>query len=361
MISKRVGEMLRAEVKYPLAGSFQRAEGGDVIKLCSNESPLGPSPKVVEVLKREAESVGRYPDSKAMELKEAIGDYLRIDPSRVCVGNGSDEIMDLICKAFMDPGDKVLIPIPTFSQYEIASRVNGGKPNFVELVNFEWCTEDLVDELNGGRLAFIARPNNPTGNSIDEDGLKGLLETGKLIVVDEAYAEFSGYSVLDWTDAYDNLIVLRTFSKSFGLAGLRVGFAVGSPRMVEVLERVRPPFSVNRLAQRAAVAALGDEDFLQRTINLVKEGRSYLQSELSDIGLRVLPSDANFLMASSCPLGTNAPQFCEYLAQRRILIRDLSGFRGAGSKWVRITVGTPEENRQFIDALKEFRRGKNDR
>lgn len=353
MLSKRVREMLEAGTKYPLA-NFKKVEEG-IIRLCSNENPLGPPAKVVEVLRGEVERISRYPDSEAGELKEAIGEYLDVEPAKVCTGNGSDEIVDLVCKAFVDSSDKVLIPIPTFSQYELACLVNGGEPKFVELPNFEWDADELVEELDDCRLTFIARPNNPTGNSISEGGLRSLLGSGKLIVVDEAYAEFAGWSVVDWVDGYDNLLVLRTFSKSFGLAGLRVGYGIGSQRITEALERIRPPFSVNHLAQKAAVAALKDEKFLKRTVDKVREGRDYLQEELSDMGLRVLPSDANFLMVSPVPLGTDAPGLCEYLSQRGIMVRDLSGFRGAGPKWVRITVGTPEENRQLIDSLKEFK------
>lgn len=354
MLSERVRKMLEERVEYPFAKPARGAKVGEIIKLCSNESPLGPSPKVVEAIKRESERVGNYPDSKAEGLKQAISKYLNVDACQIVVGNGSDELMDLVYKAFMDPGDEVLVPIPTFSLYEIACRVNGGRPRFVELPNFEWCAKDLARALSEVRLTLISRPNNPTGNSISEEGLKELLDTGRLVVVDEAYAEFAGYSVASMLKKYDNLLVLRTFSKAFGLAGLRIGYAVGDEKLIEALDMVRAPFNVNVLAQAAGIAALSDERFLQRVRNVVKDGREYLTDELKKLRLRVLPSDTNFVMANVTSLDTDAPTLCDYLARQGILIRDLSGFRGAGSNWVRISVGTPRQNKLLVTALKEF-------
>jgi histidinol-phosphate aminotransferase len=354
MLSKRVRRMLEDRVEYPLTKPARGIKVDEIIKLSSNESPLGPSPKVVEAIKRESGRVGNYPDPKSKELKRVIGEYLDVDASQVAVGNGSDELVDLVCKAFMDLGDEVLIPIPTFSQYEIACRVNGGEPRFVELPDFEWRAEPLVRALSEVRLAFISRPNNPTGNAISEKGLGELLDTGRLVVVDEAYAEFAGYSVVGMSKKYDNLLVLRTFSKAFGLAGLRIGYAVGSEELIGALDRVRAPFNVSVLAQVAGVAALSDKRFLRRVRNVVKDGRKYITEELKKLGLQVLPSDTNFVMANVTPLDTDAPTLCDYLARQGILIRDLSGFRGAGPDWVRISVGTPRQNKLLVMALKEF-------
>lgn len=355
MISRRVREMIEAGVAYPLATDAEKEE--DFVKLCSNENPLGPSPKAVETLKSEADEIGRYPRSASMELKEAIADYVGVNSSQICVGNGSDEVMDLICKAVMDPGDKALIPVPTFSQYELACRVNAVEPKFVELEDYRWNSKDLIKEIGDTKVAFLGRPNNPTGNSIDEEGLKDLLGTESVIVVDEAYGEFSDYSVVNWIQDYDNLLVLRTFSKIFGLAGLRVGYGVGDKELIGALERVRPPFSVNRLAQKAAVAALEDKEFAERSREIILQEREDLRQNLEEMGFQVLPSDANFLMTSPAPLGLDVPEVCEYLAEEGILIRNLSGFRGAGSEWMRITVGNPDQNKRLISVLKELVEG----
>ncbi|MDI6819915.1 MAG: histidinol-phosphate transaminase [Candidatus Hodarchaeaceae archaeon] len=359
MLSRRVEELSRSGMVYPLADSARECdiESKAVVKLSSNESPLGPSPSVLRAIRREAKYIGLYPDPRAGELKRAIADYLDIDVECIAIGNGSDELVDLICKAFMDPNDRALIPLPTFSMYEIACRVNGGSPKFVELPNFRWRAAELSDAMSDARLAFIGRPNNPTGNSISLIGLRKLIACGKLIVVDEAYAEFAGYSVVKEATRRENLLVLRTFSKAFGLAGVRIGYAIGSPELVDALERIRAPFNVNRIAQSAAVAALRDGRYLQKVVGVVRAGRDYLRRELSKAGMLVLPSDANFLMADVRPLDTDAPRLCEFLARRGILIRDLSRFRGAGPSYVRISVGTPRQNERLVVAVRKFKGG----
>lgn len=357
MISKRVQKMIEDGLSYPLAESSGEKDR-EFIKLCSNENPYGPSPEAVKAIKKEASNIGEYPESNPVELKEAIGDYIDVNPTQICVGNGSDEVMDLVEKATMDPGDEALIPIPTFSQYELSCRSNAMSLNFVKLDDYKWDGEKLTSEIKDSRIAFIGRPNNPTSNSISEDELEKLLDTGKVIVVDEAYVEFSGESIVDWVEDYENLIVLRTFSKMFGLAGLRIGYGITNSELVRAFERVRPPFSVNRLGQKAAIAALGDEGFVEKTRENICEGREYLQEELERIGFETLPSEANFIMASPEPLGKDAGSLCNYLFQEEgIIIRNLSGFRGASSKWVRISIGKPKQNKRLVKALKELKEG----
>jgi histidinol-phosphate aminotransferase len=350
-------ELLRARVRYPFAREYGAGLAG-AINLSSNESQFGPSPSVVRAVRREAARVGLYPDPKAEGLKKEISRYIGVDEKCIVLGNGSDELIDMSCKAFLDQGDAVMIPLPTFSMYEISCMVNGGVPKFVELRNFVWDPDALVEAMSGAKLAFIARPNNPTGNGIDEAGLERLLALDKPIVVDEAYAEFAGRSVARQAQSRDNLMVLRTFSKAFGMAGLRIGYAIASPRIAEVLEEIRPPFNVNRLAQVAAIAALQDRQYLRKVVNTIRAGRSYLSKEISKLGARVLPSDANFIMVDVTPLGRSAPELRDYLARNKILIRDLSGFRDAGARWVRITVGTPRQNKKLVLALKKFKGGR---
>ncbi|MCS7131732.1 MAG: histidinol-phosphate transaminase [Hadesarchaea archaeon] len=352
MLSKRVSEALAAGIAYPLAAEYDVEAK---VKLSSNESPFGPSPKVIKAVVQEARRLSRYPDPEAKELKRAISDYLKVDVDCIAIGNGSDELLDLICKAFLDPGERAVIPVPTFAMYEIACRVNGGVPKFVELEDFRWDASSLVDALVDAKLAFIGRPNNPTGNGLSSRGVRRLLASGKLIVVDEAYAEFAGYTLANLAARKENLLVLRTFSKAFGLAGLRVGYAIGAPEMVKVLERIRMPFNVNRLAQAAAVAALRDLPYVRRVVASLRRGREYLRRELSKLGMRVLPSEANFVMADVRPLGLSAQELCSSLARRGILIRDLSGFRGAGEGYVRISVGTREENEQLVEGIKQIK------
>jgi histidinol-phosphate aminotransferase len=357
MISKRVWEMLKSRVSYPLAREYDvRAPG--VINLASNESPYGPSPRVLQAVKREVARVGLYPDPRATKLKSAIADYVGVKAECVTIGNGSDELMELTCKAFLNPGDQVLIPLPTFAMYELACRTNGGVPKFFFLPDFDWPTEKLKRVLIGAKLAFFGRPNNPTGNGIALEGLRDLLRCRKLIVTDEAYVEFAGNSIAKLAPKFKNLLVFRTFSKAFGLAGLRIGYAVGNPKLIEVLESIRAPFNVNRIAQVAAVAALSDKAYMHRVVSAIRKNRAYLRRELSKMGLRVLPSNANFLMVDSMSLGTDATKLCDYLASEGILIRELSNFKGAGPRWVRISVGKPEQNEKLVNSIKKFKGGK---
>lgn len=357
MISKRVSGMLRSRVSYPLARRYDVKAAG-AINLASNESPYGPSPRVPPAIRREATRVGSYPDPRAVELKRAICNYVGVGAKCVTVGNGSDELVDLACKAFLDPGEQALIPLPTFAMYELACRINGGEPKFYELPNFEWRAAKLKRVLRGTKLAFVGRPNNPTGNGISLEGLRELLASGKLVIIDEAYAEFAGYSVVRLALKQKNLLVFRTFSKAFGLAGLRVGYAVGNPKLIEALESIRAPFNVNRMAQAAAVAALLDRRYLRRVVAAIRRGRAYIRRELVKLGFKVLPSDANFLMVDASPLGLGAPELCDFLAKRKIFVRDLSNFRGAGSSYIRITVGTPRQNERLVGALKKLKGGR---
>jgi len=357
MISKRISEMLRSRASYPLAREYDVKAPG-VVNLASNESPYGPSPHVLQAVRREVARIGLYPDPRAARLKSAIADYVGVKAECVTIGNGSDELMELVCKAFLDSGDQVLIPLPTFAMYELACRTNGGVPKFLSLPDFEWPTEKLKRALVGAKLAFFGRPNNPTGNGITLEELRDLLGCGKLIVIDEAYVEFAGNSVAKLAPKFENLLVLRTFSKAFGLAGLRVGYAVGNPKLIGVLEGIRAPFNVNRIAQVAAVAALSEKAYMYRVVNAVRKARTYLRRELSKQGLRVLPSNANFLMADVTPLGTDATKLCDYLAREGVLIRELTNFKGAGPRWVRISVGKPEQNEKLVNVIKKFKGGK---
>ncbi len=355
LASYKIKEFLKSRVSYPLAREYDVQTKG-AVNMASNESPYGPSQKVVRVLKKEIELIGTYPDPKATLLKKAIGQYIGAGAGGISVGNGSDELMDMICKAFLDPGDRVLIPTPTFSMYELSCRTNGGKPIFYNLPNFEW-TEDILRAAKGAKIVFLGRPNNPTGNSPNKELIRKIAVVADLVVVDEAYVEFAEDSVARWAAAVKNVIVLRTFSKAFGLAGLRVGYAVSNPKIIQIIEQIRAPFNVNRIAQTAALTALKDMDYVAGVVGKIKSERKKLYRKLTNLGLRVFPSDANFLMVDVSVWGLDSSEFCDRLAEEKIFVRDLSGFRGAGKKYVRITVGTPRQNNKLISTLEKFRGG----
>lgn len=353
MTSARVRAVLEAGAGYPLRAS---AEDPDAIRLSANENRLGAPPAAVEAIRDAAEGCWAYPEAVPQGLREAIADAVGVERDMIRLGNGSDELLDLACTAFFDPGDRVVIPTPTFSVYELVARLNGLEPAFVGLdaPSFDWPVADLRAAIESAEGAFLCRPNNPTGTALGRADLAELLEADATVVVDEAYVDFELESVAPWAASYDNLVVTRTFSKLYGLAGLRIGYAVADPARVDTLGVVRPPYSVNRPAQAAARAALDADAFVERTRRTVAEGRRRLREALEDLGFGVVPSTANFLLVSTAPVGYDAPTLVADLEAEGILIRDVSGFRGLDDRWVRITVGRPEENERLMATLADL-------
>jgi histidinol-phosphate aminotransferase len=347
--SKIVSDFLKSGTSYPFAGKY----GKKLINLASNESPFPPSPRVRSAIRKAIKYLNLYPDPWATELREKIASYTRVGVENVILGNGSDELLDLTCRLFLDPGDRVLVPVPTFSIYEIAVRLAGADPQFWPLPEFQWKGEELLQAAGKAKMVFVCRPNNPTGNSAAEETILELLRGGKIVVVDEAYGEFARYSLAKHVTTHENLVVLRTFSKAFGLAGLRIGYALASPKVVEAMQRIKQPFSVNSLALVAASAALDDLPYMNRVVEEVVKERGRMREELLSMKLRVLESDANFLMVGGF---ADADETCRELERRGILIRSLSGVRGAGRGWVRITVGTKSQNLKLLSTLREILR-----
>ncbi|MFW6448907.1 MAG: histidinol-phosphate transaminase [Halobacteriota archaeon] len=353
MTSNRVRAVIEAGAAYPLDVA---SAPEDAVRLNANENPLGPPPAAVEAIRESAPSCWRYPEAVDQPLREAIAASLGVRAERVRLTNGSDELLELVCTAFFDPGDRVAIPVPTFSVYELAARLNGLEPTFVELgaPRFDWSSVDLSAALAKADGIFLCRPNNPTGTGPSREAVSELLETGKTVVLDEAYVEFADDSLVELTDECDNLVVARSFSKFYGLAGVRVGYAVAAPSRIETLGVVRSPYSVNRPAQAAARAALGAEGYPERVRQHVRSERDRLRAALGDLGLSVVPSSTNFLMASTAPLGLDAPTVVSGLESAGILIRDLTGHRGLDDTWLRVTVGRSSENDRFLTALREL-------
>lgn len=266
----------------------------------------------------------------------------------VIVGDGSDEVIDFITKAFVNPGDLIAYPVPTFVMYGFYARINLARVLEVPLgADFGLEVDALLKTR--AKIYFVASPNNPTGNRFED--LERLVRTAQgIVVIDEAYADFCGQDFASRVNEYDNLIVLRTFSKSYGLAGLRVGYAVGRKEIIEKLYCVKPPFDVGTLNEAIALEALKHDEFVRDTIQVVKLERVRLAKELADLGFRPCRSDANFLLVD-VGRGREARQF---LHDRKILTRDLGDFAGL-EKYIRVTVGRPELNDRLLGALKEWR------
>lgn len=319
-----------------------------VIKLSSNESPLGVSPNVIREIKKWAKSVHLYPDPNCSELRREISAYLNIDEDNVIVGNGSDEILFLLSLTFLDNDSNVIIPIPSFSYYEILTKIRGASPIFVKLGrNFEFEEEKIIEKIDKNtKMIFLCSPNNPTGNVIKEKALKKILESGRYVVLDEAYAEFAGQNFTRLVESYDNLIVTRTFSKAFGLAGLRIGYGIASEKIIKKISKIKQPFNVNLLSQKAAIAAIRDRDHLKRCINLVEKEREYVREKLSRY-VKVYPSKGNFLLVDVRNTGKRAREVVKELEKKGILVRLLK-LRGLDEYFFRVSIGKPKENRKFI-------------
>ncbi len=326
-----------------------------IIKLASNENPVGPSPKALQAMKRVVEGVNRYPDGSAYYLKQKLSEKLGVQPAQIILGNGSNEIIELVFRTFYQPGDNVVSAEITFAVYPIIARAMGAEYRAAPMRGLSYDMEklaDLVDEKT--RLVFISNPNNPTGTYITEreleDFMRKVPET-TLVVLDEAYFEFVDRD--DYPDGlkylreYPNLLVMRTFSKIYGLAGLRIGYGIGSEDVVDYLNRVRQPFNVNLVAQEAALAALDDDEFVDRVRELTHRGLAYLYGEVEKMGLEYVPSVTNFFLIK---VGRGKEVF-EALLRKGVIVRPMDGYNLP--EYIRVNVGTEDENTFFIEALRE--------
>lgn len=328
-----------------------------VVKLASNENPLGPSPLAKEAVLNASGKFHLYPDPEAGKLSTALKDYLGVE-SEVAVGNGSDDLLEQMAKIFIGNGDEAMVATPSFSYYPILTRMYGGRVKEVPLeegvksfsLNIGRVLSAIGDKT---RIIFLCSPNNPTGNLISEGKIEEVLQSNKVVVLDEAYAEFAGRSLVELTEAYSNLVVTRTFSKAFGLAGLRVGYCACSEEIKELILRVKQPFNVSSLAQSAALAALEDREHLERSIALTRKGRVEILREVRPIGLRAYNSHANFVLIR----GKKGSNHAERLLQRGIIVRGCSSFPGLNEDYFRVSVGLEEQNRVFLRELKELAKG----
>lgn len=326
----------------------------DVLKLASNENPLGPSPLALQAIREVLQGLHRYPDGGCHSLREALGRHLTVKPEQLCVGNGSNELLELVTRAFVGPEDEALMGHPAFVVYRSVCQAVGCQIREVPL-------EDFTHDLNGilqavtprTKLVFLGNPNNPTGTCVtpsDLDDFVQELPKHVILVVDEAYREYLPRhlqpDLLRHIREGRYLLVLRTFSKVYGLAGLRIGYGVGPQEMMEILNRVRQPFNVNMLAQRAALAALQDSAHLAETLRMTETGRRSLQSGLEELRLSYVPSVTNFVLAN---VGLEGTAVASALFRRGVIVRSMEGY--GLPTYIRVTIGTPRENIRAIDAL----------
>ncbi len=323
----------------------------DIIKLGANENPLGPSPKAVQAVREYADAISMYPSADAIELRAALSKYTGYPTEQIVVGNGMDGVIDVTTRLFVEKGDEAIILPPTFSYYELFTLMCSGIPRFVpRKSNFDIDVDALIDNITKKtKVIFLCSPNNPTGNVIGEKELLQVLDaTDAVVLVDEAYVEFADSSAIELVRECENLVVTRTMSKAFGLAGLRVGYGIVPPWIFREYMKVLPAFSVNHIGIVAGIAALEDKEHLQSTIQTVKKGRAYLTK---NIPFKTYPSQANFVLVDVSPL--SAEKVCEALMKKGVIVRDCSLVRGAGKSLIRVSVGTSDENRRVVGALRE--------
>ena len=326
----------------------------DAIKLASNENPLGPSPMAIEAMAGALNRMHRYPDGACHELVEQLAAHLSVDRHQIVLGNGSDDILALLARVLLQPGDEVIIPSPSFLLYSTAALSAGAVPVVVPLKDMVIDLPALLDRVGPKtRMVFICNPNNPTGTVVGRQGLEQFLVSlpeHVVVVVDEAYFEFvrddSCESGMAFLDAPVAVVTLRTFSKVYGLAGLRVGYGVMPAELTDPLHRVRMPFNVNTMAQVAAVAALQDIDFFNRTVDLVHQGLDWLYVEMEKRGLRYFPSQSNFFLID---VQQSAQVVFEAMLREGVIIRAMTSY--GYPEYIRVNVGLPSENQRFLEAL----------
>jgi histidinol-phosphate aminotransferase len=320
------------------------------IKLASNENPRGPSPKALAVLSEAAKTVHRYPDGGGYYLRDALAEQWKVTPDQLILGNGSDEIVALVTKAFLERGDEAVMADPSFVIYKIDVTAAHAKPVLVPLKEHRHDLPAMAKAITPKtRLVFVCNPNNPTGTYVTDTEVRAFmraLSPDVIVVFDEAYYEY--VTAADYPDmmallkSTRNVVLLRTFSKIYGLAGLRIGYGLTSPEIVQHLNHIRPPFNTNSLAQKAALAALGDEEHVRESRRLNIEGMAYLTERLRALGLTVVPSQANFLYFD---VKQDGKDVFEALLRRGVIVRHLAG------PFLRVTIGLPRENERFIAAL----------
>jgi len=332
----------------------------DVVKLGSNENPYGPSPKAVEASRAEGIPLERYPDPRGYELREALAAHHGVPSDQLCLGNGSNELIDLICRVVASRGDHAVFGHPSFPCYRIGSVAQELRFTAVPLRDdLHWNVDDLLDAVTPEtKLLFVSNPNNPTGGYIAKPELERLLRSlpkRVLAVIDEAYVEYADAEdfapATELRDTRERLAILRTFSKAYGLAALRVGYVLGTTELVFDLNRLRAPFNVGTLGQVAAKAALGDQAHLRRSVAATVRERRRLGEALEAAGLRIAPSQGNFVLLNVQKAGRAV---YEDLLHEGVIVRAMGP---PLQSWIRVTVGKPEENERFLHSLERVLQG----
>ena len=319
------------------------------LRLDTNTNVLGSNPAAEKYLREHTWDLNGYPNTYSDGLRQALADLYGLEADNIIAGNGSDEMLDVIFKTFTDMGDNSVVPVPSYTLYDYFVKLNGGKALEVDL------TEDYqldVDRMvkQDAKIAIMPSPNNPTGNCFRTKDIEEILSRFEgIVVVDEAYAEYSDNAFVRRVEEFDNLVVLRTFSKAYAMAALRVGYAVSNKKLADMMICVKIPYSLNMVSEGAAIAAVKDQEFIRRSVDMVREQRPKLDAGLRKLGFETFPSDSNFILARS-PIDHKV--LVDGLKERGVLIRDF-GAKRRTENCIRTTVGTEEDNRLLLEKAEE--------
>ena len=329
-----------------------------IVKLASNENPLGLPDSAKQAMTKALSDLARYPDSNGFDLKGAISKKFNVPADWITLGNGSNDILELAARALVAAGQSVVYSEYSFAVYPLATQAVGAKHIVVPAKNYGHDLDAMRAAIRDDtRLVFVANPNNPTGSFIDADKVRAFIESvpsSVAVVLDEAYTEYLSdaqrYDSIRWVSEYPNLIVSRSFSKAYGLAGLRVGFGIAQPQLTDLLNRLRQPFNVNSLAQAAAIAALNDADYLAKSAKMNADGYVQLTAAFDQMGIEYLPSSGNFVLFRAGQDDGAGARVNLALLKQGIIVRPVGNY--GLPQWLRVSIGLPEENVAFLTALK---------
>lgn len=319
------------------------------IRLDTNTNVLGSNPAAEKYLAENRWDLNGYPNTYSNGLREALGELYGLDKDNFIAGNGSDEMLDVTFKTFTNWGDNSVVPVPSYTLYDYFVEMNGGKAHEVDLTeDFQLDVDEIVKQ--DAKVAIMPSPNNPTGNCFRQKDIEEILSRfNGIVVVDEAYAEYADDAMIRRVDEFDNLVVLRTFSKAYAMAALRVGYAAANKKLADMMMRVKIPYSLNMVSEGAAIAAVKDQDFIRRSVEMVREQRPKLDAGLRKLGFETFPSDSNFILARA-PI--DHKELVQGLKERGVLIRDF-GAKRRTENCVRTTVGTAELNAILLEKAEE--------
>ncbi len=328
----------------------------EIYKLASNENPLGASQKALEAIKSALKDIHRYPDGSCYYLKNKLAEFWGLKPQNFIIGNGSDELIFLTLRAFLNPSDEVIVSRPSFLMYELAATIKGANLKVIPMKDFRYDLAGIKKAISSKtKVIFIANPDNPCGTYISKEAVEDFIENlpeHVILFYDEAYYEF--VDERDYPDVLKfierkSIIVTRTFSKIYGLAGIRIGYGMGHPDLIHYLDKVRDPFNVNSLAQVAALKALDDQDFVKEVQNTIKQGREFLFREFNRLGIEYVKSCTNFILVK---IGDNAGNLCEELLNQGVIVRYMAGW--GLNDYIRVTIGLKHENEKLTSIIENY-------